>query len=89
MLNILLLFAYFWNLSSQCNCDTKQRDKNPITRLRCCHILTDKGNGRRTDRKKCKICLSGGESRLGGDVGPRGGCKERIKPMNNAYVPEK
>ena len=34
-------------------------------------------------------CLSGGESRLGGDEGPRGGGKERIKRINNAYVPDK
>ena len=54
--------------------------------LRCCHILTDKGNGRRTDRKNAKKCLSGGEKRLGGDEGPGGGCKERIKRIINAYV---
>ena len=34
-----------------------------------CHLLMDKGNGRRTDRKKCKKmfirCSSGDESRLG------------------------
>ena len=55
----------------------------------CDSTLTDKGNGRRTDRKNAKQCLSGGESRLGGDEGRRGGCKERIKRMNNAYVPDK
>ena len=31
-----------------------------------------------------KRCLSGGESRLGGDEGRRGRCKERIKRMSNA-----
>ena len=33
-----------------------------VTKLppRCCHIFTDKGNGRRTNRKKtAKKCLSG------------------------------
>ena len=50
---------------------------------------TVNGNGCRTDRKKCKKSLSGGESRLGGDEGPRGRCKERIKRMRNAYVPDK
>ena len=39
--------------------------------------------------EKMQKCLSGGESRLGGDEGPREGCKERIKRMNNAYVPDK
>ena len=43
-----------------------------------------------TRTKKCKkifiCCLSGVESRLGGDVGFRGTCKERIKCMSSAYV---
>ena len=39
--------------------------------LRCCHISPDSVNGRRTDRKSTKKCLSGGESRLGGDEGRR------------------
>ena len=39
--------------------------------------------------EKCKKCLSGGESRLGSDEGRRGGCIERIKRMNNAYVSDK
>ena len=34
-------------------------------------------------------CSSGGESRLGGDEGLRGTCKERIKRMSNAYVTDK
>ena len=40
-----------------------------------CHISTDKGNGRRTDKKKCKKnvypVMEVGEGR-------RGSCKERI-----------
>ena len=40
--------------------------------LWCCHISTDKGNGRRTDSKNAKKCLSGDGSR-------RGSCKERIR----------
>ena len=34
-------------------------------------------------------CSSGGESRLGGDEGLRGTCKEHIKRMSNAYVTDK
>ena len=34
-------------------------------------------------------CSSGDESRLGGDEGLRGMCKERIKRMNSAYVTNK
>ena len=34
-------------------------------------------------------CSSGGESRLGGDEGLRGTCKESIKRMSNAYVTDK
>ena len=30
------------------------KDRSSILCLRCCHILTDKGNGRRTDRKNAK-----------------------------------
>ena len=61
----------------------------PIIKLRCCHISPDSVNGRRTDRKSTKKCLSGGESRLGGDEGRRRMCKKRIKRMSNAYVPDK
>ena len=57
--------------------------------LRCCHISPDSVNGRRTDRKSTKKCLSGGESRLGGDEGRRWMCKKLIKRMSNAYVPDK
>ena len=42
----------------------------------------------RTEKMQ-KKCLYGGESRLGGDEGRRGGCIERIKRMNNAYVSDK
>ena len=45
------------------------------------------------DRKKCKEmfirCSSGDESRLGGDEGLRGTCKERIKRMSSAYLTDK
>ena len=34
-------------------------------------------------------CLSGDESRLGGDEGLRGTCKERIKRISNTYVTDK
>ena len=39
--------------------------------------------------EKVQKCLSGGESRLGGDEGRRRMCKKRIKRMSNAYVPDK
>ena len=34
-------------------------------------------------------CSSGDESRLGGDEGLRGTCKERIKCMSSVYVTDK
>ena len=34
-------------------------------------------------------CSSGDESRLDGDEGLRGTCKERIKRMSSAYVTDK
>ena len=40
-------------------------------------------------RKLLIQCSSGGESRLGGDEGPRGTCKERIERMSDAYVTDK
>ena len=55
-----------------------------VVYLRCCHISPDSANGRRTDRKKCIKCLSGGDSRLDGDEGRLGRCKERIKRIGNA-----
>ena len=35
------------------------------------------------------LCSSGDESRLGGDEGHRGTCKERIKHMSKAYETDK
>ena len=64
-------------------------EKTFLRGLRCCYISPDSVNGRRTERKNTKKCLSGGESRLGGDEGRRGRSKERIKRMSNAYVPDK
>ena len=64
-----------------------------VERLWCCHILTDNGYGRGTDRKKCNIffirCSSSDESRLDGDEGLRGACEELIKRMSNAYLTDK
>ena len=58
-----------------------------IKYLRCCHISPDSANGRRTDRKKRKKkCLSGGESRLSGDEGRHGRCKQRIKRMSKTAI---
>ena len=34
------------------------------------------------------VCSFGDESRLGGDEGLRGTCKERIKRMSSAYITE-
>ena len=39
----------------------------------------DKGNGRRTDKKNCKTCLSGEGSRLSGCECRRGSRRERIR----------
>ena len=60
--------------------------------LWCCHMLTDKGNEHRTDRKmqeKCIRCSSGDESRFRGDEGLCGTWKERIKRICNGHVADK
>ena len=63
-----------------------------VERLWCCHILTDNGYGRRTDRKNATFfirCSSSDESRLDGDEGLRGACEELIRRMSNAYLTDK
>ena len=66
------------HLSNKCQFETFLLNDQPCFSLWCCHILTDKGNGRRTDRKNAKKCLSGDGSRLEGGGNRRGSRKERI-----------
>ena len=52
------------------------------------HITYERIRTPNGQKKKCKKmfirCSSGDKSRLGGDDGLRGTCKERIKRMSNA-----
>ena len=49
-----------------------------VTYKWCCHILPDKGNGRRTDKKMRKMLIQWWKSFRGGEIG-RGSRKERIR----------
>ena len=55
--------------------------------IQCLMVLSHITDAERTEKMQKRFirCSSGDESRLGGDDGLRGTCKERIKRMSSAY----